>query len=118
VKIAFDIGGVISRYPDQMKTIIQALMAGGVDVCIVTDMPPATANILLRLNGFDFVPSVYCGNWTEHGDMCKSLICEREGIDVLFDDRPDYCALGNFIGFVLAPRPQIPYYAQKWINDK
>jgi hypothetical protein len=37
-------------------------------------------------------------------------------IDILIDDRPDYCAEGDFIGLVLSPRPSVPYYHPAWVN--
>lgn len=118
--VAFDIGGVISRYPEKMKEMMQALIQGGIDVRVVTDIPFEKAWRLLCLNGFDFLSKgqLHSGDWAIHGDMCKSVICERFGIDVLIDDRPDYCAVGDFIGMVLSPRPdKKPYYSENWVNS-
>ena len=37
MKIAFDIGGVLSKYPDTFRPIITALEAGGIECHIITD---------------------------------------------------------------------------------
>jgi hypothetical protein len=120
MKIAFDIGGVISRYPAPMKLLMQALMDGGVDVHVLTDMCPDDAHTCLHDNGFEFIPNdnVHSADWTQHGDRCKTEVIHREGFDILIDDRPDYCAEGDFIGLVLSPRPQKPYYATEWVNHR
>lgn len=118
--IAFDIGGVISRYPEQMRELMLAFQAAGTDVRVLTDMCPDDARASLNANGFDFMPDdkIHSADWTAHGDRCKSEVIRREGIDVLIDDRPDYCAEGDFIGLVLSPRPQKPYYATEWVNPR
>jgi hypothetical protein len=116
--VAFDIGGVLSRYPEKMKALMHALMAGGVDVRIVTDINHSKAIELLHLNGFGFVPDekVHSGDWSVDGDLCKTNVCTEIGVDFLIDDRPDYCAEGDFIGMVLSPRPRVSYYAKTWMN--
>jgi hypothetical protein len=119
VKIAFDIGGVISRYPERMMQMMSALLRGGVEVYIITDMNQRDAlatceqNSLLAIIGPE---RVFSADWSAHGDRCKTEVCKKLGIDVLIDDRPDYCAEGDFIGLVLSPRPHVPYYASGWSN--
>lgn len=72
--VAFDIGGVISRYPEKMKEMMQALIQGGIDVRVVTDIPFEKAWRLLCLNGFDFLSKgqLHSGDWAIHGDICVS----------------------------------------------
>jgi len=118
MKIAFDIGGLISRYPEQMTTMMRALIAGGVEVYIITDMNQQDALTACRENNLDFIPPerILSGDWSKCGDRCKTVLCEEHEIDIMVDDRPDYCAEGNFIGLVLSPRPQVLYYAPGWVN--
>src|SRR4051812_9478510 len=107
MKVAFDIGGVISRYPRQMKALMRALIAGGIDVRILTDMNPTDAERARVENGLDFIgpDKVHSCDWSRYGDRCKTIVMEEQGISILIDDRPDYCAEGDFIGLVLSPRP-------------
>lgn len=118
MKAGFDIGGVISRYPKQMKELMKALIRGGVEVCILTDMNSKDAMNAVMENGFDFIypDHIHSCDWSGHGDLCKTEVAARIGIDILIDDRPDYCASGDFIGLVLSPRPDVPYYHESWIN--
>lgn len=105
MKIAFDIGGVISKYPGQMKTMMKALIAGGVEVFILTDMPQTTAIPMCRLNGIDFIADdhILSADWGLHQDSAKTVVMKERSIDILIDDRPDYVAEGDFIGMVLSP---------------
>lgn len=136
LKIAFDIGGVISRYPEKMKDLMEILHRGGAEVLIATDMNQADAiaccreNGLMEYVGHKRIPKtddlehdwsvrqswVVSADWSRHGDLCKSEAMEEYEIDILIDDRPDYVASGDFIGLVLSPRPDVPYYAPGWIN--
>ena len=116
MKIAFDIGGVLSRYPMAFYDLMGILSRGGADVHIISDMPKAAALDALRLNGFHSIPpdKVHSADFAKYGDLCKTRLCESLGIDVLIDDRPDYCAAGSFIGMVLSPRPETAYFASDW----
>ena len=119
MKIAFDIGGVISRYPKQMLEMMTALIKGGTEVHIITDMNQQDALTTCKENKIlDIInrKNIHSADWSANGDKCKTEICENIGIDILIDDRPDYCAQGNFIGLVLSPRPDTQYYAPTWKN--
>lgn len=119
VKMAFDIGGVLSRYPKTMASLVQALHRGGIELYVVTDMKKDIALQTLRDNNFlqwfdeDHVLSA---DWSTHGDLCKTVLCEEHGIQILVDDRPDYVAQGAFVGLALSPRPHQAYYHLSWIN--
>jgi hypothetical protein len=119
LRVGFDIGGVISRYPAQMKELMRALTTGGVEVFLVTDMNKADALKAREANGLDFIPesNVLSANWNDHGDLCKTEVIRQYGLDVLIDDRPDYASSGDFIGLVLSPRPHVPYYHPTWKNE-
>jgi hypothetical protein len=136
VKVAFDIGGLISRYPNMMKELMSSLIRGGSEVFILTDMNPRDALAACRENGLmgfighKGIPKsmdvehdwsireswILSADWSRHGDLCKSELMELYEIDILIDDRPDYAASGDFIGLVLSPRPDVPYYSPEWVN--
>lgn len=92
--IAFDVGGVISKYPDACRNLIGALIRGGHDVCVITDQHDhnevcrtLTANLLLP----PLRPEhVYCADYEAYGDACKAVLMRRLGVTVLVDDHPGY----------------------------
>lgn len=118
MKVAFDIGGVISRYPNEMKAMMKALWHNEVEVYILTDMNQQDAQAAREENDLFFIAPerVLSADWSKYGDRCKTVVCEEHGIDILIDDRPDYVAEGNFIGLVISPRPRVPYYHSSWVN--
>ncbi len=81
LKVAFDIGGVISRYPEHMKLMMYALARGGVKVYIVTDMQLHQAKACLKENGFDFVDEnlILSAVWQDHGDYKLKDFVARAG---------------------------------------
>lgn len=125
MKIAFDIGGVISRYPNQMKELMHDLWQSGNEIYILTDMNQVDAIACINENDlnycvgdlFDRRPErILSADWSKYGDRCKTVLMDKHDIDILIDDRPDYCAEGGFIGLTLSPRPGVPYYHETWIN--
>jgi hypothetical protein len=119
MKVAFDIGGVISRYPREFRDLMAIVGQGGGEVFVLTDMNQTDAWSAIQENGLAglvYRENILSADWSKHGDLCKTKVCEEHGIDILIDDRPDYVAKGNFIGLVLSPRPDVPYYAEEWVN--
>lgn len=118
LRVGIDIGGVISRYPDEMKELIRVLDQGGAIVYIVTDMNPKDAHAALTENRIpiEYIENVISCDWSNDGDMCKTKAANDFSLDILIDDRPDYVANGDFIGFCLSPRPNKPYYDPSWVN--
>ena len=56
VRVAFDIGGVLSKYPVILQAMAQALHDGGAEVFVITDMQdPDRVLELLEANGFGFI---------------------------------------------------------------
>lgn len=122
VKIGFDIGGVLSKYPDLLRPILRALLAApGIEVHVLSDMHPQEKCVaVLRENGFD-VPSdrVHSCDYGEHGEECKAVKSRELGLDVLVDDFPGYVAsLGAPTLRLLAmPDPTLDYYHDDWKTD-
>jgi len=117
MKIAFDIGGVLTRHTAKMKEIMATLERGGAEVHVVTDMPLNKAMDLCIANGItDIIPisRIHSADWDCHQELCKTILCEELGIEALFDDHGPYLHTGNFIGFLLTPRPSLPYYSNEW----
>jgi len=120
MKIGFDIGGVISRYPEKMIQLMGILQMGGAEVYVITDIPFDIAVELCAKNHIAIAQDrIISCDWGKHMDLCKTKACEELGIDFLIDDRPDYCAVGDFIGLVVSPRPlTAKYYHETWVNQE
>lgn len=125
MKIAFDIGGVISKYPKQFKEICLALFNSGIEIYIITDMHDRDKILdSLNKNGFGFISSsnIYSANYEKHGEMCKSILLKELGIDLMIDDFPGYLTwdskLGNApIRLQVMPDGFNSYWHESWITD-
>jgi len=117
-RIAFDIGGVLSKYPDILRPLAQALGAIGVEIYIVTDMHPhALVMETLALNGFDFIAAdrVVVADYTTHGEGCKAHVLCELGIDIMLDDFIGYVAdVSCPIRCLVMPDSARPYYHESW----
>jgi hypothetical protein len=126
LKIAFDIGGVLSKYPDQFRILIDKLQAPGrtgletsVEIFVISDMHDVDKmHQMLLDNGIRVDKTkIYSANYQEHGDFCKTHLCNQLGIDILIDDFIGYVAEGNFIRLLSMPNASLPYYADSWKTD-
>lgn len=119
VRVAFDIGGVLSKYPDLLRPIALALVAGGAEVHIITDMPGhAVVCDLLDANGFGFIvrERVHCADYDAHGEGCKAVLLDALGIGLFLDDFVGYVAIpGGAVRCLVMPDASQPYYAPGWI---
>ena len=120
MKFAFDIGGVISKYPDIFRPLIAQLTAAGNEVHVITDMPRKTAIEMLAANAIVIPDSMVHGaDFETHGEFCKAILLRDLGIDMLFDDFGGYTLWDSQLGpapvrLLLAPDPFKPYYALEW----
>ena len=127
VRIAFDIGGVLSKYPDVWRPIVDLLCFRGVDsrygieTFVISDMKPhAKAVAFCHDNGFMVPPErICCADYAQHGELCKAILCRELGIDVLIDDFPGYVAtVGSpLLRLLVMPDPTIPYYDDSFKTD-
>lgn len=123
MKVAFDVGGCLSKYPDIFRPLIKTLLHCGIDVhvCYISDMHPVEKiEDMLRRNDFPFTrPMVHSADYTTHGEMCKAVLCEELGIDILVDDFPGYVATPGKppVRLLVMPDPSLPYYADSWKTD-
>ncbi len=120
LKIAFDVGGVLSTYPDKFRPLLDALGASsGVEVWIISDMHPEQKIIdTLRLNGIRFLDKrVRSADYDKYGNACKAVLCKELEIDILIDDFVGYLADGDHIRLLLMPNSSNPYYHENWKTD-
>ena len=116
--IAFDVGGVLSKFPDVFRPIINALVCQ-VQVVYISDMhPPQKIVDMLNMNGFPCdLSMVHSADFNTHGELCKAVLCEQLGVDVLIDDFAGYVGDGRHVRLLVMPDPHEPYYHDSWKTD-
>jgi hypothetical protein len=118
VNVAFDIGGVLSKYPSKFRLLIVQLQHAGIQVFVITDMHDVDKIYeMLELNDFDMIPkcNVYSADYKTHGDGCKAELLRELEIDLFFDDHLPYMMLpGDTIQCLVMPTPFKPYWAPEW----
>ena len=119
MKVSFDIGGVLSKYPQVFRPFVEALQKGGAEVYILTDMKEhAKAMSFVQANGYS-IPSdhILCANYRAYGETCKARLIEEFGIDIHVDDFPGYCAHTKCVSLFVWPNPEEPYYHEDFKTD-
>ncbi len=123
IRLALDIGGVLSRYPDIFRPLVSLMLRpdSGVEVYVISDIKPHTKAVAFcHDNGFLVPPErILCADYAEHGEECKAVVCNDYGIDMLIDDHMGYlCDLGYPpVRLFVMPDPKKPYYADDWKTD-
>jgi hypothetical protein len=126
LKIGVDIGGVISKYPEQFRKLLGVLhygAAGLVEVHVITDQHDK-AKVMKSLadNGLGYLPEfrVHCASYDAHGELCKAVLCRELGIDVMIDDFPGYLATPGDppVRLLVMPDPRLPYWAESWKTNR
>lgn len=119
MKIAVDVGGVISKYPIEFKTIFNVLVSTNIEIYIMSDMHPKQKIIdMLKMNDFHIDESkIISADYQTHGENCKAIECEKLGIDILIDDFIGYVASGKHIRMLVMPNPDKDYYDESWKTD-
>lgn len=120
-RYAFDVGGVMSKFPSLFREMMLALQNDGHEVYVISDMHPEQKILyMLYLNGFGFVKpeNVISANYSLHGEFCKAKVCEDLSIDVLVDDFIGYVGDGTHLRLLVMPDSSKPYYADDWTTDK
>lgn len=117
MKIAFDIGGVLSKY-GAIRDLYCTLMQTGVQTFVISDMHPVGKIVaMMKLNHLPFADNVYSADYSAHGENCKKVLCEQLGIDILIDDFIGYVAQGKHVRLLVMPDPNEPYYSDDWKTD-
>ena len=118
LRVALDIGGVISKYPEIMCQLAQALTTGGAEVLVITDMQDRPSiDAALEANGFGFIPAanIHCADYARHGEGCKAELLRELGVHIMLDDFIGYVAEpGCPIRCLVMPDASRPYYADTW----
>jgi hypothetical protein len=121
MRIAFDIGGVLSKYPDVFRPLLSVLHETEVKVWVISDMHPVEKVIdwLDRNRMTCYRDRVRSADYQTHGENCKAILCEELGIDILIDDHMGYLAqIGSpRVRLLVMPDPSLPYYADSWKTD-
>lgn len=119
-KIAFDIGGVLSKYPDFFRTLLPILEGGGIEIHVITDMHDREETLkMLRDNKFSIPEArVHNADYKQHVEACKAIILRDLQIDAIVDDFPGYL-VWPFEGEApirlhVQPDPYRPYWDNSW----
>jgi hypothetical protein len=128
MKIAFDIGGVLSKFPKEIGVLIDILgtRKDRVQLFVITDQHPKEEVLAtLRANGFDWMDfdedNVLCSDYEKHGDACKAVLLREHGVDILVDDHPGYLVwpwpTPAPLRLRVEPDPRRPYWHPSWNQD-
>lgn len=119
LRIAFDIGGVLSKRPDVFRPMVEALSKGGAEVYVITDMRDREQAIrFVRGNGYDIPPErILTADYEMHVELCKAKVVEEVGIDILVDDFPGYVANAAAVNLFVWPDPTRPYFHDDFKTD-
>jgi hypothetical protein len=127
VKIAFDVGGVLSKYPRHFTRLMEALRDAGHELHVISDMHPREKILeALRRNGFLLTGlvaegSVHSADYANYGEACKAALCRDLGIDALVDDFPGYLVWPwpgpAPLRLLVQPDPYRPYWSALWGTD-
>lgn len=88
LRVSFDIGGVLSKYPEVFKPMVETLQRGGAEVFVLTDMHDHEQSVrFVQGNGYN-IPSDHILNsdYDTHGEDCKAVLIKEHGIDIHIDD--------------------------------
>lgn len=117
IKIAFDVGGVLSKHKSIRDLFKVLCKSPNVQVYVISDMHPVQKiEQMLMDNGLE-IPLVHSANYNKYGENCKKVLCEKLGIDILIDDFIGYVAEGDFVRLLVMPDPRKPYYSDDWKTD-
>ena len=119
-KIGFDIGGILSKFPEAIAFYRACLASPLMEVHIVTDMPKDKALAMLALNSIEHdVAHVHSGDYAEHGEESKAEIAKTIGLDALVDDFISYVATPGApaLRLLAMPDPTRDYYHPTWKTD-
>lgn len=125
MRVAFDIGGVLSKYPDIFRPLLTLICEAGptwgVEAYALSDMKPHEKAIAFcHDNGF-LIPAerILCADYEQHGEACKAIVCQQHGIDMLIDDFIGYVSVVGSppVRLLIMPDVTRPYYDDVWKTD-
>lgn len=132
MKIGFDIGGVLSKYPDEFNKLLESLMDSDYyshEIYIISDMHPVDKIVENLSNNSKKYPcfgwlannptQIYSANYEKHGNIAKAILIKDLGIQIFFDDFDGYLQWDSSLGpqpILLKVQPDMfrPYWAKEW----
>jgi hypothetical protein len=121
LRISFDIGGVLSKYPHIFRPLIYALAYSlNVELFVVTDMHDHEQSVkFVHDNGFECIPGnrILNSDYETYGELCKAVVLKENKIDIHIDDFPGYLTEGCPVRLLVWPNPEEPYYHDDWVTD-
>ena len=119
MNIAFDVGGVLSKYKSIRDLYCKLHKCAGVKVFVISDMHPVEKiKDMLKLNNLLFDNTfTYSADFSTHGENCKKILCEQQDIDILIDDFIGYVSEGKHVRLLVMPDSNQPYYSDDWKTD-
>jgi len=121
IKIGFDIGGVLSKYPEIFKPLIDALSKSqDIELHVLSDMFPVEKcqDWIINKNNLNIKSdNIHSCDYNEHGELCKAIKCKELGIDIMIDDFVGYVAEGSPVRLLVMPDPHRPYFHDDWKTD-
>jgi hypothetical protein len=119
MRIAIDIGGVISKYPDQFRELIHSLSDH--EIFIITDMHDKSEVVKILQDNEIFVSeeNVYCADYATYGEFCKAELLRELKIDIFVDDFLGYLQWDYRFGkppirLLMMPDATQPYWHDTW----
>lgn len=122
MKIAFDIGGVISKYPNLLRELWRVLQKHSeVEIHVITDMHDKD-DVMKQLtdNGFCISPKqVHIADYDKYGNMSKAMLLKELDINMLIDDFGPYLEWDSQLGpaplrLMVMPDSFKPYWHESW----
>jgi hypothetical protein len=122
MRIAFDIGGVITKYPNEFRVMARTFHESGHDVFVITDMHKRDEVLaMLSDNGFGFIPQeqVFSADYIGVGEFCKAVLLKTLRVDVFVDDFGGYVQWDSTLGpapirLLVSPDGFRPYWHDSW----
>jgi hypothetical protein len=122
LRIAFDIGGVLSKYPKEFKSLYRSLIFDGHEIFVITDMHDKV-EVINQLNENQMGPlnssNIHCADYQKHGELCKAVLLRDLKIDMFFDDFIGYVQWPSEFGpapirMLVMPDGFRPYWHSEW----
>jgi hypothetical protein len=126
LKIAFDIGGVLSKYPDTFRRLVDKLRSesapgipSSVEIYIISDMHDVDMmNNMLLINNINIdKDKIFSADYKNQGEYCKTKLCNELKIDIFIDDFLGYVTEGGYVRLLVMPDVNKPYYDDTWKTD-
>ena len=112
IKIAVDLDGTISEYPEFFKLFTKAMSQAGCEIYVITDKPPGSEPLVAeQLQGYGITYDVI--KITSQ----KSQYILKEGITVMFDDIDRYFLdlPAEVAVFKIRQKYNFDFVEKKWI---